>query len=228
MRNLLHASLIALLLLCSPSLRAASNSKVLLQTNIGKFVIELFPQEAPLTVKNFLEHVDSHFYNETIFHSVVPGFFIQGGGLTSDFFSKQPHVSSKNEGVNGLKNDAFMVAMARPATSESATSQFFINIQNNPALDANGKNIGYVVFGKVTEGMDVVEKISLQPRGMYDRFPEAPNVAVRILTVERIDPNSIVSAGAIAANTASAIPAEDAQTHSATLQSNTSAMSVPQ
>lgn len=194
MRSLLHASLLALLLLGSPLLRAASiNPKVLLQTNVGQLTIELFPHEAPVTVKNFLENVDNNFYNDTIFHSVVPGFFIQGGGLTADFANKEVPASIKNEAANGLKNEAFMVSMARAASSDSATAQFFINIQNNPSLNANGKHTGYAVFGKVIEGMDIVDKISLQPRGMYDKFPEAPNVAVRILKVERIDPNALPS-----------------------------------
>lgn len=224
----LHASLLALLLLGSPSLRAASiNPKVLLQTNIGQLTIELFPHEAPVTVKNFLENVDTHFYSDTIFHSVVPGFFIQGGGLTADFSSKDAPASIKNEAANGLKNEAFMVSMARAAAGDSATSQFFINIQSNPALNANGKNTGYAVFGKVIEGMDIVEKISLQPRGMYDKFPEAPNIAVRILKIERIDPNALPAEVQTATAPASDQTAEPAPANSDNLQPSSTAASSP-
>jgi len=226
MRNILTLVLLAFFLLGSTSLRAAStNPTVLLQTNLGEFVIELFPHEAPLTVKNFLENVDGDFYNGTIFHSVVPGFFIQGGGLTPDFSLKSPHAIIKNEASNGLKNDAFMVSMVRATTNESAASQFFINMQNNSALNANGKNPGYAVFGKVTEGLDVVEKISLQPRGMYESFPEAPNFAVRILKIIRIDPTTLPIELKTGANVATS---ENAQSNTAPFQTNTAPMSAPQ
>ena len=194
MRSVLRSIVWAYLLIGSPTSWAANtNPKVLLQTNIGQFVIELFPREAPITVKNFLDNVDNDFYSGTIFHSVVPGFFIQGGGLTSNFVVKKSRTSIKNEASDNLKNSALMVSMARAANNDSAATQFFINIQDNPSLDTNGKNAGYAVFGKVTEGADVVGKISLQPRGMYENFPEAPDVAVQILKIKRIAPNALIT-----------------------------------
>ncbi len=196
--------LIAILLClnCSLSLAATTNPRVLLQTDVGRIVIELFPREAPNTVRNFLEYVDGDFYTDTVFHRVVPGFVIQGGGFTSEFVAKKPPIAlanelikrepTKSESSNGLKNDYEMVAMAnsgaRTNDTKIETPQFFINLQSNPALNTNGQKPGYTVFGKVIEGMDVAEKISLKPRGMYEQFPESPNSAVRILKVERIDP----------------------------------------
>lgn len=209
--------LIAILLCvnCSLSLAAATNPRVLLQTDLGQIVIELFPREAPTTVRNFLEYVDNDFYTDTVFHRVVPGFVIQGGGFTPELIAKQPqavlanelikHESTKNESANGLKNDYEMVAMANTGvrTSETKTeaAQFFINLQSNPALNTNGQKPGYTVFGKVIEGMDVAEKISLKPRGMYEQFPESPNNAIRILKAERIDPNKMLSELKFGANT---------------------------
>lgn len=226
MRNILTFILLAFFMLSSSSLRAASaNPKVLMETNLGEFIIELFPHEAPTTVKNFLDNVDGNFYNDTIFHSVVPGFFIQGGGLSPDFSTKPSRAPIKNEASNGLKNDAFMVSMVRGTANESASSQFFINMQNNSALNANGKNPGYAVFGKVVEGMDIVEKISLQPRGMYEHFPEAPNLAVRILKIVRIDPNASPIELKASANVATS---ENAQTNTAPFQSSIAPMSAPQ
>lgn len=166
-------------------LAAAENPRVELKTDLGTFVIELFPKEAPVTVQNFLAYVDSGFYDGTIFHRVVPGFVVQGGGMTFDFNEKPTNKPIKNESDNGLSNDYKTVAMARTNNPDSATSQFYINLQPNPALDATDRRPGYTVFGKVIEGMDVIEKIAKEPRGMFKAFPEAPNYAVRILNAHR-------------------------------------------
>jgi cyclophilin family peptidyl-prolyl cis-trans isomerase len=196
--------LIAVLLFlnCSFSFAAATNPRVLLQTDLGRIVIELFPREAPNTVRSFLEYVDSDFYTNTVFHRVVPGFVIQAGGFTPELVAKKPQTALaneilkrepvKSEASNGLRNDYQMVAMAntgvRTNDNKIETSQFFINLQSNPALNNNGQKPGYTVFGKVIEGMDVAEKISLNPRGVHEQFPESPNNAIRILKAERIEP----------------------------------------
>jgi peptidyl-prolyl cis-trans isomerase A (cyclophilin A) len=166
-----------------------SDQRVALKTDHGTIVIELYTKEAPITVANFLAYVDSKFYDGTIFHRVVPGFVVQGGGMTFDFASKPTRDPIKNESDNGLKNDYKTVAMARTDMLDSATSQFYININNNNALDGSGGRLGYTVFGKVVEGMDAVEKIAAEPVGMYRAFPDAPNYAVRILSAFRVDQN---------------------------------------
>lgn len=164
---------------------ANENPRVTMKTDLGTFVVELYEQEAPITVKNFLAYVDNKFYEGTIFHRVVPGFVVQGGGMTFDFADKTTQAAIKNESFNGLHNDYRTLAMARRADPDSATSQFYINLQPNPGLDATGSKPGYTVFGFVVEGMDVIEKIAKEPRGMFKAHPEAPNYAVRILSTQR-------------------------------------------
>jgi len=198
MKNLYTLLIAAILFTGSQAIYAGqSNPKVQLATNLGNIVIELYPKEAPITVKNFLDYVDNHFYDETIFHRVVPGFIIQGGGLDTDFNPRKTREPIKNESSNGLKNDYQMVAMAntdiQAKGSEKASSQFFINLQSNTALNTNGKNLGYTVFGKVIEGMEIAEKISMEPRGMFAQFPEAPNNPIKILKAERLSSNKIAS-----------------------------------
>lgn len=166
---------------------ASGNPKVELKTDLGTLIIELYPKEAPITVQNFLSYVDSKFYDGTIFHRVVPGFVVQGGGMTFDFNEKETGKPIKNESANGLKNDYKSVAMARFSVPDSATSQFYINLQSNPGLNATESKPGYTVFGKVIEGMEVIEKIAQEPRGMFKAHPEAPNYAVRILSAKRFD-----------------------------------------
>jgi cyclophilin family peptidyl-prolyl cis-trans isomerase len=169
----------------SLSSMASGNPKVELKTDLGTVVIELYPKEAPITVQNFLFYVDNQFYDGTIFHRVVPGFVVQGGGMTFDFIEKETGKPIKNESTNGLKNDYKSVAMARLSAPDSATSQFYINLQNNSGLNATETKPGYTVFGKVIEGMEAVEKIAQEPRGMFKAHPEAPNYAVRILSAKR-------------------------------------------
>ena len=186
---------ILLLSLVSSLVAAQQNPQVSLKTDLGTIVIELYPKEAPITVANFLEYVDSKFYDGTIFHRVIPGFVVQGGGMNFEFAGKATRDPIKNESSNGLKNDYKTLSMARTNDPDSATSQFFINLRANPSLDAKENKPGYAVFGKVVEGMDVVEKIVAEPRGMFRAFPDAPNYAVRILSATRLDKNNQSATG---------------------------------
>ena len=186
---------ILLLSLVSSLVAAQQNPQVSLKTDLGTIVIELYPKEAPITVANFLAYVDSKFYDGTIFHRVIPGFVVQGGGMNFEFAGKATRDPIKNESNNGLKNDYKTLSMARTTDPDSATSQFFINLRANPSLDAKENKPGYAVFGKVVEGMDVVEKIVAEPRGMFRAFPDAPNYAVRILSATRLDKNNQSATG---------------------------------
>lgn len=170
---------------------ADENTLVAVKTDLGTFVIEVYPKSAPATVQNFLGYVDSKFYDGTIFHRVVPGFVVQGGGMTFDFAEKETRKPIANESLNGLKNDYRSVAMARQQDPNSATAQFYVNLQNNPGLNATETKPGYTVFGKVVAGMEVIEKIAQEPRGMFKAFPEAPNYAVRVLSAARTDASSV-------------------------------------
>lgn len=182
LKKIVYAAALAAL----SSFCVANNApKVALKTDLGTVIIELYPKEAPVTVANFLTYVDDKFYDGTIFHRVVPGFVVQGGGMTFDFEPKETRDGIKNESHNGLKNDYKSVAMARTSDPDSATSQFYINLQNNTSLNATATSPGYTVFGKVVAGMDVIESIAKEPRGMFKAFPEAPNYAVRILNASR-------------------------------------------
>ena len=163
-----------------PVQKAEVAPKVIMETSLGKIVIELYPKEAPITVDNFLQYVNDKFYDGTIFHRIVPGFVVQGGGFTFDFKQKATRKPIQNEANNGLKNDVATLSMARTRATHSATSQFFINTVNNPALDPNISSAGYAVFGKVVEGFNIVKKIEKQPRGVHRQHPEAPNYAVII------------------------------------------------
>lgn len=187
MRNLITLFLTCLLAL--PAL--ASNPQVELKTDLGTIRIELFQDKAPATVENFLAYLDSGFYNGVIFHRVMPGFMVQTGGHTFDFQLKETREPVANESANDLKNLRGTLAMARKGDPDSATSQFFINLKHNDHLDAQKDKPGYTVFGKVTEGMDVVDKIVAEPRGLYRAFPNAPNVPVRILNAKRIDSSAV-------------------------------------
>lgn len=142
---------------------AAETIKVKMITNKGDVVLELYPDKAPATVKNFVNYVEMNFYKKTIFHRVIKGFMIQGGGYTNAQDRKKALSPIKNEADNGLKNDRGTIAMARTRDPHSATAQFFINLKNNDFLNFTRKSIngwGYTVFGKVIEGMDVVDKIA--------------------------------------------------------------------
>ncbi|WP_444933849.1 peptidylprolyl isomerase [Microbulbifer sp. JTAC008] len=164
----------------------AQNPQVKLETDLGVIRIELYAKQAPVTVENFLVYTDSGFYDGIIFHRVVPGFVVQAGGFTFDFQRKETREAIANESANGLQNLRGTLSMARTNDPDSATSQFFINLVDNTRLDASEDKPGYAVFGKVIEGMDIVEKIEREPRGLYRRHPEAPNTPIRILSAKRI------------------------------------------
>src|SRR5690606_313311 len=128
-------------------------------SDLGEIRIELFEQEAPVTVANFLQYVDDGFYDGTIFHRVIPGFMIQGGGFTPEMEQKQTRAPIRNEADNGLSNDTYTIAMARTSVVDSATAQFFINVADNDFLNHGSRDFGYAVFGKVVGGEDVVKKV---------------------------------------------------------------------
>ncbi|HJU17385.1 MAG TPA: peptidylprolyl isomerase [Stellaceae bacterium] len=158
----------------------AAHPQVLLKTTAGNIRVELFPEKAPKTVANFLDYVKSGQYTGTIFHRVIPGFMIQGGGYTISFQEKPTRAPIPLESRNGLKNAAGTIAMARTSDPNSATDQFFINTVDNPGLDyPNPDGNGYTVFGKVVSGMDVVKKIETMPtttRGPMANVPQKPVV----------------------------------------------------
>ncbi|MCX2778830.1 peptidylprolyl isomerase [Microbulbifer thermotolerans] len=185
-------SLTALFLTCLLALPAlADNPEVELKTDLGLIRVELFRDKAPATVENFLAYLDSGFYNGVIFHRVIPNFMVQTGGHTFDFQLKETREPVINESGNGLKNLRGTLAMARKNDPDSATSQFFINLKHNAHLDAQADKPGYTVFGRVIQGMDVVEKIVNEPRGLYRAFPNAPNVPIRILNARRADTTAV-------------------------------------
>mgnify|MGYP000477494743 CR=1 FL=1 len=155
----------------------AENPIVLLETTSGDILIELYPDKAPETVKNFLQYVDDGFYNNTIFHRVIPGFMIQGGGMGARMDEKETREPIKNEADNGVKNERGTIAMARTMEPHSASAQFFINLVDNDFLNFSEPTIngwGYCVFGKVTDGMDVVDKIAkvkTKTVGIHENVP---------------------------------------------------------
>ena len=160
-------SILILTLLLSMTAMANPNTqskvdttKVVLTTNLGTITVLLFEKESPISAKNFLSYVDSGFYGGLTFHRVIPGFMIQGGGFMKNLAKRQTILPPiKNESDNGMKNDRGTIAMARTMDPHSATSQFFINVSDNAALNMSSQGWGYAVFGKVIEGMDVVDKI---------------------------------------------------------------------
>lgn len=157
----------------------ATSPTVLLTTSLGNVEIELFADKAPVSVSNFLAYVDSGFFKGTIFHRVIPGFMVQGGGFTADMAQKNTQAPIKNEAGNGLKNDRGTLAMARTADINSATSQFFINVKNNDFLNHGSRDFGYAVFGRVSSGMEVVDKIVAVPTKTaypYENVPVTPVV----------------------------------------------------
>ena len=166
--------------------------KVKLTTSYGDIVLELDQENAPISTENFLSYVESGFYNETIFHRVISGFMIQGGGHLEDMTAKDADLEPiTNEANNGLRNDRGTVAMARTAYPHSATSQFFINHKDNDFLNFRTNQVeegwGYAVFGKVTEGMDVVDKIADVQTTAVSYYQDVPVEAIKILEAEVID-----------------------------------------
>ncbi len=184
---LLAAAFSAASLLSTPAFSQA-NPKVRLSTSAGDIVLELYPEKAPKTVENFLQYVREQHYDGTIFHRVIDGFMIQGGGFTADFQQKATRAPIALEAANGLKNDRGTIAMARTGNPNSATAQFFINVVNNPMLNApNPDGYGYAVFGKVVQGMDTVDKIkgvATGNKGMHQNVP-TQNVTILKATLEK-------------------------------------------
>ncbi len=165
--------------------------RVAVETRLGRFVLELYPEKAPRTVENFLRYVREGFYEGTVFHRVIPGFVVQGGGLTEDLAPKPTHPPVRNEADNGLSNRRGTVAMARTMVVDSATSQFFINLADNTFLDHRDKTprgYGYAVFGKVVEGMDVVDAIASVKTGVVKGFRDVPLEPVVIERVVVLSP----------------------------------------
>ncbi|OFJ47113.1 peptidylprolyl isomerase [Janthinobacterium lividum] len=164
----------------SPAAAPASAPHVSLKTSLGEIVLELNQEKAPHSVANFLQYVKSGYYKGTVFHRVIDGFMIQGGGFEKNMKQKAAKAPIKNEAQNGLQNVTYSIAMARTGDPHSATSQFFINVNDNGALDYPGRDgFGYTVFGKVVSGMDVVDKIKAVPvadKGPHQNVPVTPVV----------------------------------------------------
>jgi cyclophilin family peptidyl-prolyl cis-trans isomerase len=156
------------------------------ETTHGSFTVELFPTEAPISAANFQKYVDDEFFDGAIFHRIVPGFVIQGGGLTKDYRNKTTRDPIQNEAKNGLKNKRGFLSMARTSDINSGTSQFFVNLSDNEFLDHGPRDYGYAVFGKVTEGMDVIDKIAAVKTGRVKGYQDAPLEGVVITSARTI------------------------------------------
>jgi peptidyl-prolyl cis-trans isomerase B (cyclophilin B) len=184
------AALFALGSLSSGAALAAERPKVRLVTSMGEIVLELFPEKAPGTVANFLQYVRDGFYQDTVFHRVIPGFMIQGGGLDQDLTPQPTRPPIANEADSGLKNEPYTVAMARTSDPHSATAQFFVNVADNEFLNFAAKTPqgwGYAVFGQVVEGQRVVDRIAGTPTtsvGPHQNVPRTPVVIEKAEVVE--------------------------------------------
>lgn len=185
-KKMLNAVLLVCLFAGVAFAEGKKNPVVIMETSLGNVKIELFEKEAPLSVKNFLDYAKSGFYGGTIFHRVIPGFMAQGGGFTSDRKQKPTNAPVKNEAANGLKNDRGTIAMARTSAPDSATAQFFINVVNNNMLNRPSPDgAGYAVFGKVVDGLDVVDKIvSVKTTNVNMVFQNLPETPVIIKSVK--------------------------------------------
>jgi peptidyl-prolyl cis-trans isomerase B (cyclophilin B) len=161
----------------------AANQQVKLETSLGDIIIELNAEKAPISAQNFIDYVNSGFYDGTIFHRVIPGFMAQGGGFDKDFKQKSVKAPIKNEADNGVKNTRGTLAMARTNDPESATAQFFINLKDNGFLNHTAKTSqgwGYAVFGQVIDGMEVVDKMAEQPTGSNGGHQDVPKTTITI------------------------------------------------
>ncbi len=184
----LATALLALLLSGAPM--ADTNPQVAIETNHGRIVLELNAEAAPETVANFLSYVDDGFYDGTIFHRVIPGFMVQGGGFDKNMSQKSTGEPIRNEADNGLKNEVGAISMARTQDPHSATAQFFINVNDNDFLNhtaPNAQGWGYTVFGKVSEGMDVVRQIEGVPTSRSGMHQDVPQEPVVMESVKRVD-----------------------------------------
>jgi peptidyl-prolyl cis-trans isomerase A (cyclophilin A) len=161
------------------------------ETSLGEFTVELEDEKAPASVANFLSYVDDGFFDGLIFHRVIPGFMIQGGGFTPDMAQKKNGAPIKNEATNGLANKRGTLAMARTNVVDSATSQFFINLSDNAFLDHQGPgNYGYAVFGRVVEGLDTIDRIAKERTGRAKGHDDVPVTPVVIQSVKRVEVES--------------------------------------
>ena len=169
-----------------------TNPRIIMKTSMGDITVELYPDKAPISVNNFFSYVDERFYDGTIFHRVMKGFMIQGGGLTPEFRSKPTKSAIKNEAANGLKNKRGTISMARMPDPDSASSQFFINDVDNPGLDHSDNSpegYGYTVFGKVVKGMDVVDAIADVKIMTRSGRANVPRETITITSVRRVEEN---------------------------------------
>ena len=181
----MRTAIFSVLLFCLAVTAAhAAGPRVALTTNMGVIVLELDADKAPATVENFLTYVDEGFYAGTIFHRVIKGFMIQGGGMDASMSPRAGHAPIKNEAANGLKNDTYTVAMARTADIDSATSQFFINTSDNVFLNHGVRDFGYAVFGRVVEGKGVVDAIGAVKTGVAGMYRDVPVEPVVIKKAE--------------------------------------------
>ena len=222
-RLLLAASLCSLF--SSVSLAADANPVVEIKTNLGSITVELYKDKAPISVENFLKYVDKKFYDKTVFHRVMSTFMVQGGGFEQkpDGNHEQKAVEApiKNEATNGLKNDRGTLAMARMGNPDSATSQFFINVVDNAGLNRPSPDgHGYAVFGKVTAGLDVVDKIKEVPVGTHVLVARGPDGSTHPTPMQNVPKEdvvieSITLKGGAAAPAAPAAPAKEAPTKEA-------------
>jgi peptidyl-prolyl cis-trans isomerase A (cyclophilin A) len=162
-------------------------SMIRFETSHGNFTVELFPKEAPLSAENFEKYVADGYFDGTIFHRIIPGFMIQGGGLSADFSNKETRAPIKNEAKNGLKNTRGTLSMARTSDINSATSQFFVNLVDNAFLDNGPRDYGYAVFGRVAEGMDTVDKIAAVKTGKRKGYQDAPMEDVLIISARKVE-----------------------------------------
>jgi len=179
-------ALAACSMLLAGQLLAADNPHVLLTTSLGEIELELDAEKAPISVENFLGYVESGFYDDTVFHRVIPGFMIQGGGFGEGLNQKPTREPIKNEADNGLHNVRGTIAMARTQNVNSATSQFFINHRDNDFLDNGTRDFGYAVFGKVVRGMDVVDQIAQVPTGNRSMMQNVPLTPVKIVSAKKL------------------------------------------
>jgi cyclophilin family peptidyl-prolyl cis-trans isomerase len=185
MRLLLMATSLLTLLIAPAVAGDAKNPRVVLDTSAGKIVIELYADKAPHTVKNFLQYVEDKHYDGTVFHHVIADFMIQGGGFEPGMKPRKTREPIKNESTNGLSNDRGTIAMARLPDPDSATAQFFINTVDNKKLDRSEESAGYAVFGKVVQGLDVVDEIRRVETDERGKFKDVPVKDVVIKTVRR-------------------------------------------
>jgi cyclophilin family peptidyl-prolyl cis-trans isomerase len=193
-RNTLLVTTILLgLALAGSAIAMERPPQVQLKTDLGLIVVELNPKAAPKTVQNFLDYVSAGFYDNTIFHRVIKGFMIQGGGFTADLQRKKTRPPIENEAGNGLANKRGTIAMARTSDPHSATSQFFINVSDNNSLDFRSKTShgwGYCVFGEVIKGLTVVTKIENSPTVTRNSLDDVPEKSIRIIKATVVDPNA--------------------------------------